>query len=94
MRSLFLVLFSVQVRLIEIFSLGTMTNFKYCVVVGDIKCLLDEILDAVENLTDGLLNSLCPLLKGVIQLFSDSMCEGGSFELLGLCLKLDLRVGL
>lgn len=52
----------------------------------------------MENITDGLLNSLCPSLKGVIQNYSDSMCDGGSFELLGLCASLgglgDLGLGL
>lgn len=52
------------------------------------------MLDTVENLTDGLLNSLCPPLKGVIQNYSDSMCDGGSFAVLGLCATLNgLGVG-
>jgi len=63
-------------------------------IVGDIKCILDLVLDTIENLTDGLLNSLCPMLKGVISNYSNSMCEGGSFELLGLCTNLgDLGLG-
>ena len=35
-------------------------------VVYEIKCLLDQILDLIENVTDGLLNDLGPELNLVI----------------------------
>jgi hypothetical protein len=60
----------------------------YTIVVGDIKCILDEVLDVLENFTDGLLNALRPSLKGIIQDYSQSMCSG-SFQDLGLCLDPD-----
>lgn len=38
---------------------------NYGAVVYDIKCIVDEVLDAVENITDGILNSL-PQLKDIL----------------------------
>lgn len=52
-------------------------------VVYEIKCIIDEILDATENLTDGLLNALAPLLNDY-QAQVDAVCQS-QVKLLGLC---------
>ena len=36
------------------------------IVIYAIKCLLDETLDVVENLTDAIINAIAPLLQGLI----------------------------
>lgn len=65
-------------------------------VVYEIKCITDEILDVVENVTDGILTKLYPLLKPVYDILKfkvDRACASG-VSLLGLCLdalSVDLR---
>lgn len=54
-------------------------------VVYQIKCILDEILDSLEDLTDGLLNDLEPIFRPVIQQATDAACSSG-LQLAGLCL--------
>lgn len=54
-------------------------------LVYDIKCILDEILNAVENMTDGILNDVKPLLQGVISSATNTACNSG-LKLAGLCL--------
>ncbi|KAI0335277.1 hypothetical protein GY45DRAFT_1317208 [Cubamyces sp. BRFM 1775] len=54
-------------------------------VVYQIKCILDDILDAVENLTDAILNALRPLLLVVIGQATTAACNYG-LELGSLCL--------
>jgi len=50
--------------------------------VYEIKCILDEVLDAIENLTDAIINVCQPLLKALLP--SGSSCTGTI--LFGLCL--------
>ncbi|KAI0793494.1 hypothetical protein C8Q75DRAFT_804301 [Abortiporus biennis] len=40
-------------------------------IVYDIKCILDDVLDATENISDGLLNAMKPVLQPVIDLATD-----------------------
>jgi hypothetical protein len=54
-------------------------------VVYEIKCILDDVLNTVENLVDGLLNEISPLLRGVISLASTTTCKSG-LQVVGLCL--------
>ncbi|KAI0348015.1 hypothetical protein BDW22DRAFT_1385036 [Trametopsis cervina] len=54
-------------------------------IVYDIKCLLDETLDAVENLTDGIINAIEPLLKGLISDASKTAC-GSGIAIIGFCI--------
>ncbi|KAH7930983.1 hypothetical protein BV22DRAFT_999234 [Leucogyrophana mollusca] len=53
--------------------------------VYDIKCVLDEILDTCENLTDATINALQPLLKTVIGQATTAACHSG-VEVAGLCI--------
>lgn len=65
----------------------TVLNFtkQYFTVVYDLKCLIDKILDIVENCTDSAINQLQPLLAAILgQAISDA-CRSG-VELLGLCI--------
>jgi len=54
-------------------------------VVYEVKCILDDVLNAVENLADGLLNTITPLLHGVIDLASTTTCKSG-LQIVGICL--------
>ncbi|KAH9898403.1 hypothetical protein C8Q73DRAFT_400497 [Cubamyces lactineus] len=54
-------------------------------IVYQVKCILDETLDAVENLTDALLNALKPLLLDVIGQAVTAACSYG-LQLESLCL--------
>ncbi|KAI0778180.1 hypothetical protein BD413DRAFT_464729 [Trametes elegans] len=54
-------------------------------IVYEVKCILDDILNAVENITDGLLNDLEPLLADVIGQATTTACNSG-FQLGDLCL--------
>lgn len=53
-------------------------------IVFDIKCVLDDVLDALENLTDAALNSLSPLLEECIKDTLALYC-GLGLDILGLC---------
>lgn len=46
-------------------------------VVYEIKCILDGILDACENLTDAILNILQPLLLPLIGKYLTTACDNG-----------------
>lgn len=65
-------------------------------VVYEIKCITDEILNVVENVTDGLLNPLKPLLLPLytaLTLIVNKSCASG-VSLIGICLdatSVDLR---
>ena len=50
----------------------------------EIKCLIDQTLDIVENVTDGLLNALKPSLEALLGQV-DGICTS-QVKLLGLCL--------
>jgi hypothetical protein len=43
-------------------------------VVYDVKCILDEVLNACENLTDAILNALRPLLGPLIGRWNAEAC--------------------
>lgn len=62
------------------------TNFSD-LVVYEIKCILDEILDAVENLTDAILNDIAPLYRGLITDATRTACNSG-LQLANLCIML------
>ncbi|PBK77215.1 hypothetical protein ARMSODRAFT_1012396 [Armillaria solidipes] len=48
-------------------------------IVYDLKCITEEILDAIEDITDGLLNFIKPLLV--------VLCKGGlGINVLGICI--------
>ncbi|KAJ6604663.1 hypothetical protein DFH09DRAFT_1300847 [Mycena vulgaris] len=50
-------------------------------IMYDLKCLIDQILDATENITDYLLNLIAPLLQALgLSVVTDLLCS------LGLCL--------
>lgn len=53
----------------------------------EIKCVLDKVLDAVENLTDAILNAIQPLLAPLIGQATDTACRSG-LNLAGLCILL------
>ena len=48
------------------------------------KCVIDEMLDIVENVTDGLWNGLKPLLGGSSANANAMMCASG-LKTLGFC---------
>ncbi|KAF6766030.1 hypothetical protein DFP72DRAFT_4361 [Ephemerocybe angulata] len=54
-------------------------------IVYEIKCILDEVLNAVENITDALINGLQPLLAALIGQASTTACRSGNI-LAGLCI--------
>ncbi|PCH33631.1 hypothetical protein WOLCODRAFT_160220 [Wolfiporia cocos MD-104 SS10] len=53
-------------------------------IVYDIKCIIDEVLDATENLTDAIINSLAPLLQALLGEATQTACDAG-IQLAGLC---------
>lgn len=57
------------------------------IVVYQIKCILDEVLDAVENLTDAVINAIQPILQSVIVDASKTACNSG-IQVAGFCLVL------
>jgi len=46
-------------------------------IVYELKCILDEVLDACENLTDAIINVLKPLLEPLIGKFLSTACNNG-----------------
>ena len=55
-----------------------------------IKCLVDEILDATENITDAVLNDLeniLPMLKALDGQAAQTACAAG-IEILNICFPL------
>ena len=60
-------------------------------VVGELKCIIDEVLNAVENTVDGLLNSLgiTAQWRNLRGEYVGALCRG-RLELLGLCVGADL----
>ncbi|THH16993.1 hypothetical protein EW146_g3730 [Bondarzewia mesenterica] len=55
-------------------------------IVYEVKCILIDVLDAVENLTDAILNAIRPLLGPFIEGYSlTTSCKSG-IQLSGLCL--------
>jgi exonuclease I len=54
-------------------------------VIYDLKCLIDKILDALENCSDSLINQLQPLLGALLGHAVSTTCRSGVL-LLDLCL--------
>ncbi|KAJ2927173.1 hypothetical protein H1R20_g9959, partial [Candolleomyces eurysporus] len=54
-------------------------------IVYELKCLLDDALNAIENLTDAFINGLQPLLQALIGQASTTACRSGVI-LAGLCI--------
>lgn len=54
------------------------------IVVYEIKCIVDDLLNAVENLTDAILNALQPLLLGLVDVATKAVC-GAGLDLGALC---------
>jgi hypothetical protein len=54
-------------------------------IVYQIKCFVDELLDVVENFTDGTLNQLQPVLASLLGKAVSTTCNSG-VHLLGLCI--------
>ena len=66
------------------FTSSILTRHFTFSVVYDIKCLLDKVLDAVENVTDALLNSL---LRSNIENYRVAACLlGFGIRILGTCI--------
>jgi hypothetical protein len=53
-------------------------------VVYEVKCIVDDLLDITENLTDGLLNALKPMLTGISGNAGDMTCSS-QLKVLGFC---------
>lgn len=60
-------------------------------VVGELKCIIDEVLNAVENTVDGLLNGLgvTGQWRGLRGDYANALC-GGNLQILGLCVDTSL----
>ena len=60
-------------------------------VVAEIKCIIDDVLNAVENTVDGLLNTLgiTGQWRGLRGDYASALC-GGSLQILGLCVDTNL----
>lgn len=66
-------------------------SFPGTPVVGELKCIIDEVLNAVENTVDGLLNSLgvTGQWRGLRGDYVRALCRG-RLQLLGLCVDANL----
>jgi len=60
-------------------------------VVGELKCIIDEVLNAVENTVDGLLNTLgvTGQWRGLRGDYVSALC-GANLQILGLCVDVNL----
>lgn len=59
-------------------------------VVYQIKCIVDEVLDVTENVTDGVLNdleSILPMLKALDGQAAQTACAAG-IEIVNICIPL------
>ncbi|KAF8507160.1 hypothetical protein F5888DRAFT_1602271 [Russula emetica] len=54
-------------------------------IIYDIKCILDEMLDIVENLTDKIIGDCKPFLEGLVGEYNVAVCKSG-FDVVGECL--------
>ncbi|KAL5535539.1 hypothetical protein ACEPAF_3633 [Sanghuangporus sanghuang] len=54
-------------------------------IVYEIKCIVDDLLDLTENLTDGILNDMKPMLQGLLGQAAGMTCAS-QFKVLGFCL--------
>jgi hypothetical protein len=53
------------------------TSLTFYLVVYELKCILDDVLDFCENLTDAVINALKPLLEPLIGKFLTTACNNG-----------------
>lgn len=60
----------------------------FMLVVYEVKCILDAILDALEDITDALLNDLGPILEPVITDYQTESCRMASVKLGNICINL------
>jgi hypothetical protein len=60
-------------------------------VVGELKCIVDDVLNTVENTVDGLLNTLgiTGKWRNLRGDYANALC-GGNLEILGLCVDTNL----
>ncbi|KAH9946623.1 hypothetical protein B0H21DRAFT_742392 [Amylocystis lapponica] len=56
-------------------------------IVYEIKCIVDDSLDAVENMTDDLINAMKPLLVDLGLAATQTTCDAG-IQIAGLCVPL------
>lgn len=59
-------------------------------VVYQVKCIVDQVLDVTEELTDGILNDLediLPMIKALDGQAAQTACAAG-IEILGICVPL------
>ncbi len=54
-------------------------------VIYDIKCIVDELLDIAEDLTDKIIGDCKPLLEGLVGEYNMAICKSG-FDVVGKCL--------
>jgi hypothetical protein len=59
-------------------------KLPFIAVVYDIKCVIDETLDAVENLSDAIINALGPVLQELLPFAVSTTCKTG-IKMAGLC---------
>ncbi|KAL1707317.1 hypothetical protein EV121DRAFT_255912 [Schizophyllum commune] len=55
-------------------------------IVYQIKCLLELTLDAIENLTDALINALDPLMRSLLPMFVGAPDCPNGISVLGVCM--------
>ncbi|KAF9569604.1 hypothetical protein CPC08DRAFT_771957 [Agrocybe pediades] len=53
-------------------------------IVYDVKCIIDALLDATEDMSDAIINSLGPVLQSLLGKASATVCRAG-VEVAGLC---------
>jgi len=66
-------------------------SFPCAPVVAELKCIVDEVLNVVENTVDGLLNTLgiTAQWRGLRGDYVSALCRGG-LQILGLCVDANL----
>lgn len=57
------------------------------IVVYQVKCLVDDMLDTTENLTDELINDCKPMIVDLLGTTTTAACASG-IQVLGLCVGL------
>lgn len=65
-------------------SVGLFASSYFYLVVYDVKCIIDELLDATEDMSDAVINALGPVLQGLLGKASATVCRAG-VEVAGLC---------
>ncbi|OJA18704.1 hypothetical protein AZE42_01250 [Rhizopogon vesiculosus] len=54
-------------------------------IVYEVKCILDDLLDTIENLSDATINAIQPLLQVVLRKAVTVICRSGA-QVAGLCI--------